>query len=322
MPRSSVERLRSDSVLIVDGSFLLHRSMHLPGAESGPSGYPTGAMQQCMLSLCSWVRVLQPNRVFWVHDKDKHPARLVLYPDYKKKCPKNEQEQQELEHYREVYLYQRDRLLQVLPLFGAHVIHGPYESDDTICYLASLLASYNVPSVILTEDKDFGQLLRPLISVMAVNHEALITNENWKEWSTWAPHEVVLAKSILGDASDNIPSACPGLGEVGLRKVLDVITAQTLEAVVSAIKEKFPQKKYQGLLEERQQQQVLLNRRLVDLASGLAFSTDEEKIVVWSECQKRAEHHRQELLELLSALEMRKVIDGYGFWSHHFEVLT
>lgn len=322
MSKAGLQRLRPGGVAIIDGSYILHRSMHLPGAESGPHGAPIGAAMKSLQSLTGIVRTLTPSRVFWVHDYDKHPSRVALYPEYKKKEYKDEQERLESEQYRSMYIYQRDILLQNLPMFGVHVVFGPHEADDTIWYLSNTLSQYNIDSYVITEDKDFAQILGGRAMIYSTNKELIVAGDNWKDWSDWSPHEVVLAKGILGDSSDNIPSPCKGLGPGGVRKLFEKMEFPTLELAVEAVKQHFPKaKKYQSLLEEPVHREIERNMRLVWFWSGLAMG-QEERDWVWMHWHQRATFNWQELMRFFTLYEMNPLLRTYGAWSQVFEVLS
>lgn len=302
---------------------MLHRAMHIPGAEQGPNGYPVGAVMGCLQSLTSIVRILLPARCFWVHDRDKHPNRMRLYPTYKAKAYKTEEDRQEAEQYRESYLKQRDLLLQVLPLLGVHVVFGPYESDDTIWYMSGFCSSMGIPSMICTEDKDFVQLLSDTVSVYSPQKEITVSRGTWQDWSKWAPDQIVLVKAILGDASDNIESPCNGLGEIGLQKLMTQSPAPTLENLAATVKEKFPNvKKYASLLDAGVQARIQANMQLISFWAGLAFQSQEERTFVWEEWCKRSWHNQQGVVQFLSQFEMSKLMRMYGMWATAFQGLV
>jgi len=323
MPRAGVQRLRPNSILVVDGSYLLHRSMHLPGAEAGPHGQPVGGIVKCLQSLTAIVRTMHPTRVFWVHDAQHHPERVRLLPSYKEKTFKDEEDRLDSERYREVYHSQRDLLLAWLPQFGVHVVNGPYESDDSIWYLTNVAAQQGVPSVIVSEDKDFSQLLSDMIWIYAPHKEILVTRDNWMEWAKWPPNQIAMVKAILGDPSDNIPSPCRGLGPAGLKKILLETDDVSISALAAVVEKKFPKvKKYESLCDSGVQQEILRNWKLISFASGLTFNSDYERNYVWAEYCSQAAHNMQTVMQFLAQYEMQQLLRMYGLWQPAFGMLT
>jgi 5'-3' exonuclease len=319
MSNHGVQRLRPDSILVVDGSYLLHRSMHLPGAESGPHGYPVGAIVKCLQSLTSIVRTMHPTRIFWVHDREHHPERLRLYPQYKEKQFKDEEDKRESEQYREVYHFQRDLLLAWLPQFGVHVVNGPYECDDSIWYLTNVASQYQVPSVVVTEDRDFTQLLDEYVWIYAPHKEILVTRNNWTEFSKWAPDQIALAKAILGDQSDNIPSPCKGLGPTGLKKLFNEASDLTMSGLTTLIENKFHKiKKYASLKDLSVQAEIQRNWQLISFNAGLTFTTDYERNYVWGEYCQVAQHNMHAVMQFMAQYEMNQLLRMYGLWQPAF----
>jgi len=295
--------------------------MHLPGAESGPHGAPIGAAMKSLQSLTAIVRTLNPSRVLWVHDFDKHPNRVALYPEYKRKEYKSEEDRVESENYRQMYIYQRDILLQYLPSFGVVVVNGPHEADDTIWYLSNTLAQYNCDSYVVSEDKDFAQILGEHSMIYSTNKELVVGADNWRDWSDWGPWEVIVAKGILGDSSDNIPSPCKGLGPGGVRKLMDKSEGPSLAQMVEAVKQHFPKaKKYQSLLEAEVQQQIERNIQLVWFWSGLAMG-EEERNWVWMHWHQQPVFNWQAVMQFMTLYEMNPLLRTYGSWVQAFEVL-
>ena len=323
MPQISVQRLRPNSVLVVDGSYILHRAMHVPGADSGPHGCPIGGMAKALQSLTNIVRALTPARVFWVHDREHHPARTSLLPTYKQHEYKTEEEQLEHEQYREMYHYQRDLLLSWLPHFGVHVVNGPYEADDSIWYLTNVMTQYQIPSVVVTEDQDFTQLLSDFVHIFAPHKEVMVTRDEWSAFTKWAPDQIVMAKAILGDSSDCIPSPCNGLGKTGLHKLFLECQHYTMEEIAGVVEKKFAKyKKYQSLLDPAVQGEIERNKRLISFGNGLTFTTEHERSYVWAECCQTAQHNSHAVMHFLAQYELQNLLRFYGLWMPAFQVLV
>jgi len=250
--------------------------------------------------------------------------RTQLYPEYKQKSFKSEEDQQEAEHYREVYHYQRDLLLQWLPYFGVHVVNGPYESDDSIWYLTTALAQYNIHSVVVSEDHDFCQLLiSDHVQVYAPHKEVMVNQDTWALWTKWAPDQIVMAKAILGDSSDNIPSPCAGLGPTGLKKLFLACQKFTLDEIVDVAGKKFHKhKKYASLQEPATQQIIQRNYQLISFTAGFTFTSDYEREYVWKEVCSTLQHNSHAVMQFLAQYEMANLLRIYGMWMPAFQGLA
>lgn len=316
MPRVGTSGLQPDSVAIIDGSFVLHRAMHLPGAEKGPHGTAVGGVEKSLRVLTSLVRKLRPKALFWVHDRAHHPARLALYPDYKKHEVRDDEEAIEHQKYHEAYTNQRDLLLPILARFGAHLVFGPYESDDSIWYLTDVLKKH---CVICTEDRDFVQLLGNNVTIYSLHANAIIDVTNWRDFSSWSPREIVMAKAILGDKSDNIPSPCHGLGKVGLRKLFADADPRSLPKLCEAAASR-KEKKYSVLLDSDTQAAILRNVQLTMLGL-IGFDKAAEVDVVLKAINTPARADIGAIMQFLVAHEMHELADSAGYWARPLEAL-
>lgn len=303
---------------IIDGSYVLHRAMHLRGAMSGPSGVPIGAVQSSLKTLISIIRHHVPPRVFWVHDQGPHPDRLRLYPQYKKKDRTPEQAEEDRQ-YREAYGAQKVTLLSLLRHFGVHVVDGPYEADDSIWYLTDRLSAAGQSSVIFSSDRDFIQLLSRYVSVYHMDRDLLVTPANWSAVSEWSPSEIVIAKAILGDRSDGLCSPCKGLGKVGLRRLIDSAGSSALEQLTAEAARL--NGKYASLADPNAQACIRLNIQLI-LLGLIGFDTDAERQTVEQGLSQQVSFNHEALVRLLNQYEMVEVSRSVAGYSHILEALV
>lgn len=302
---------------IIDGSYVLHRAMHLQGAMSGMTGVPVGAVESSLKTLMSIIRNNIPPRLFWVHDVAPHPTRLSLCQRYKKKDRTPEQIEEDRK-YREAYEAQRNILLSLLPRFGVHVVNGPYESDDSIWYMTDLFSSTGQESMIFTSDRDFIQLLSPRVSVYHLDRDLLVTPANWSAVSEWSPSEIVIAKAILGDRSDGILSPCKGLGKVGLRKLIDIAGSSSLVRLIEEAAKLGG--KYATLVDPNAQALVRQNIQLIFLGL-VGFETEGERYAVEQEIDRPVTFDCGSALSILTQYGMVDVARSVAGYSHILEVL-
>jgi 5'-3' exonuclease len=253
----------------------------------------------------------------WVHDREPHPGRKFLFQDYKRKHIPPEKELEE-EAYREAFLSQACILLPLLPTLAVHTLLGPYESDDTIGYLVQGTNQLGLDTVICTEDRDFCQLVGPLVSIYSLEHGQVFLSENIREWCEWSPNEVLLAKAILGDRSDNIPSACKGLGPVGLRKLFDEIHGElSFDALVEKSRELG--KKYGPLASDETRYLVDRNLSLIHIPWPLS---EEEIQYLHSEWNRPLSFDVFHAHNTLTNLGLSGLIESEGSWSRYCERLS
>lgn len=219
-------------LLIFDGSHALHRSISEPhlwemkNFEGQRTGGVYGTLQTIQKE-CTTFNYF-PVVVFDGHLSQR---RLEIYPNYKRHEEK-QLLQESLEQLTEVELLQREQreeynrqreiLKILLPAFGIPVIHlEDWEGDDLIYILSKLTKD----SVIVSDDKDLIQLVtdnedRRCRIRRGMRDEFI--GLNWFNENEITQDEFVARKALVGDPSDNIPSACFQVGEktaLGLYKL-------------------------------------------------------------------------------------------------------
>lgn len=229
-------------ILIWDGSYALHRSLAVPNNWDliNSKGKRTGGILGVLRTIVKESREYNYFPVV-IFDGGLSNRRLNIYPNYKRnlerqellECVDHEKTEEELldEEFRREYSTQRNDLMQLLPLFGIPCIRlTGWEGDDLIYVLSKL--SHN--SIVVSDDKDLIQLVyedanrkcrirRPL-------REEFLDMDSLKE-KNLSVEEYVGCKSIIGDPSDNIPSACYQVGEktsAGLYNLYKKLTENNL----------------------------------------------------------------------------------------------
>jgi len=228
-----------NKIILIDGSNLLHRSLHVEEVfQLSYNGIKTGGVHSFIRSLMATCRAFKDFPiVFW--DRGYSERRINLYPNYKKREDKKQSQQAgivpqgELEFLDE-YRKQRAIINRILDAFGVPgVILENTEADDMINYFAVNHA--DKCSLIMSEDKDYIQLLdhvdlfRPMrkiyytqngnVSPSLINYSKIynVKITNLEQMGFESTKQFIIAKSMQGDSSDNIPGV-KGIGEVTAKK--------------------------------------------------------------------------------------------------------
>lgn len=233
-------------VLIFDGSYALHRAMSVPNNYEMATSYGklTGGIFGVLRTIQKELKTYNYFPIV-VFDGGLSKRRLSIYPNYKKAEEKallredanHIKTEEELldEEFRREYNTQRNDLIQLLPLLGIPTIRlDDWEGDDIIYIISKICKD----SIIVSDDKDLIQLIkepdvnenrrcrirRPLKDEFLDLHKLNETRQNIAEY--------IGCKSIVGDPSDNIPSACYQVGDKtapGLYHLYEHITNKNLE---------------------------------------------------------------------------------------------
>ena len=217
------------------GSHALHRALSVDNNWNmiTTNGIKTGGIFGVLRTLLKEITTYNYYPIV-VFDHGLSTRRLELYPNYKHTEDKKEKQlllenkenktPEELleEEFKYEYNTQRDMLKQLLPFFNIPVIsYENWEGDDLIY----LLTKISLDSIVVSDDKDLIQLIRDNDSGRCRIRRAM-RDEFWdintlKEQNL-DTHTYIAHKALLGDPSDNIPSACFQVGEKTVSGLYDL----------------------------------------------------------------------------------------------------
>ena len=200
-----------NKVLIIDGSYLLHRQLHQPNIKELDNGGVFGFIRSISKEIHNSSNFFPV--VVFDHGLSQRRISADLY--YKKANERDTEEKLVTsndidDEYIKQYRTQRSKLYEILPYVGIPTImYEGWEGDDLIY----LLSNISKQSIISTDDRDMLQLVSETCTIRRP-----MANENWTmqklvESGYKDNFDFVICKSILGDKSDNIPSSCKGVGD-------------------------------------------------------------------------------------------------------------
>ncbi|TAL71943.1 MAG: exodeoxyribonuclease IX [Rhodanobacter sp.] len=196
--------MNAPGAYLVDGSLYVFRAWHsLPDDFRDTDDRPVNAVHGFTRFLCELLEKVQPQRIAVAFDASLTSSfRNAIYPPYK---ANRELPPPDLEH-------QFVLCRAVTAALGIQVlIDHQYEADDLIGSALWNLRGHGEASVIVSADKDFGQLL-------GAHDEQwdYARNHRWGpdgvvEKLGVRPEQVADYLALCGDAVDNIPGV-PGIG--------------------------------------------------------------------------------------------------------------
>jgi 5'-3' exonuclease len=194
--------------LVVDGLSVFH-------SVAGQAAFLTnGHTYSFVVQLTSAVKKFSPHGVFVCWDRDSK-ARLELHPGYKADRPSSMNDDK-----RKMF----DDVTRFLSVVGVDQIWAEgYEADDVGAFLANTLQS----AILVSNDKDWLQLIRPGVSVYyrckregRKAEKKLVTVDNFAELTGWnSPEHLVQGLCAMGDGVDRIDGLA-GIGDVTVKKYL------------------------------------------------------------------------------------------------------
>lgn len=205
-----------NSLLIVDGSYLIHRVLHNNHLFElrGPDGQRTGGVFGFIRCLNKELKLNPDYFPILCFDGGLDPRRTNADPNYKNAQERSKQvdvvtQEDADSDYLTQYRRQRAMTMELLSYAGIPSLRfntDIREGDDIIYYLSKICNK----GLVLTDDRDMLQLVSDNISVRRPMADELITKDILlQDYETI--YDFIVNKAIIGDGSDSIPGCCKGV---------------------------------------------------------------------------------------------------------------
>jgi len=197
-----------ERLYLLDGMALAYRAYFSMIARPliNSKGVNTSAIYGFVLSL---MKILDehPDHIAVVFDTPQPTFRHKLFPEYKATRQKMPED----------LAASLKGLKEVVQAFNTPIIELPgFEADDVIGTLARRAEKEKVLSYLVTGDKDFMQLISPLIKMYKPGKSGsdieIVEEAGVREKFGVLPEQVIDVLGLIGDKSDNVPGV-PGIGE-------------------------------------------------------------------------------------------------------------
>ncbi len=206
----------------------------------------------------------KPDHIAVVFDTKEPTFRHRLFPEYKATRQKMPEDMAS----------QMDKLKEVVRAFNTPLLELPgFEADDIIGTLARRAEKEGVLTMMVTGDKDFMQLISPMIKMYKPGKSGgdpeLVEEPGVMAKFGVAPDRVIDVLGLIGDKSDNVPGV-PGVGEkTAIPLIQKYGTMEELYAHVDEI----PQK---GLREKliTHRETAFLSKHLVTIDTAVPLDID------------------------------------------------
>lgn len=286
-----------ERLFLLDGMALAYRAYFsfINNPLINSRGENTSAIYGFVTTLLKILNEDKPEHLAVAFDTREATFRHVMYQPYKATRQKMPEEMSA----------QMDKMKQVILAFNVPLIELPgYEADDIIGTLARRAEREGVQSFLVTGDKDFMQLISPLIRMYKPGKRG----DEWEILDETAveakfgvtPDRVIDVLGLIGDKSDNVPGV-PGIGEkTAIPLVQKFGSMEEIYKHLDAI----PQKGVQNKLREFHDK-ALLSKKLVTIDINVPVSINIHEL-------KAKEWDRKKLLELFTELEFRSLIRKFS----------
>jgi 5'-3' exonuclease len=262
-----------NKVMIIDGSYILHRSLNTPGFKelSTTSGMKSGGVYGALRILQSEMRKFPSYFPIFCFDQGLAKRRTDLYPDYKANRKRKQADDligagasSEEDDYLKEYHRQRADLIEILKSLGIPSLIFPGWEGDDLQYLLSIVSQ---DCVVVSDDKDMIQLVSPSVKVRRSMRDQVL---EWDTCEDYYKHpRFTIRKSIVGDGSDNIIQCATGVGDKTADKIAQIIEKEEFENYKTTL-EKYCEDNEKGLVPKikvllNNWDQFIINYNLINL---------------------------------------------------------
>ena len=281
-----------EKLILLDSNSLINRAYYALPNLTNHSGQYTGAIFGYLNMLIKIVDTYKPTHIIATFDRKAPTFRKKIYDGYKAtRKPMPHELASQLAPLKEIIAAMN---IPIVEMDG-------YEADDIIGTIAK---KFDVQTFIVTGDKDSLQLIDDTTTVLLTKKgitEIAYYDEKALKEEGLVPSQIIDLKSLMGDASDNIPGVA-GVGEKTARDLLAKYS--TLDGVYEHIDE------IKGKLQEK----LLTNRDTAYLSYKLAtINTHSPVDITLEEAKFDYPPFSGEVKRLLKALELTKIIDRLQF---------
>ena len=290
-------------VLLVDGNNIANRARHalknLARSDGHLSGTVHGFLQSLRYALDKLNVELFNTVVCW--DRGRADWRLELYPDYKKRDPKREVDQEEFNQF----YVQMDNIQTkgLSHLSCKQLMVQGVEADDLIAIYANKLKNTGNDVFILSGDHDMHQLSGPSITIFDPVKGELTTDQIVEKWGC-SISQIPMCKALIGDASDNIK----GVPKIGPKRAADYLRAGAPNWRNGKAIEKI----------NTPESQEIVNRNLKLMTLPLTWSSVPYNISIQEEADRQftsqPNMNRAAFLEFLKEWELTAILEQASRW--------
>jgi len=191
------------TLYLIDGSGYIFRAFFALPQLNNSRGLPTNAVYGFIRMLLKLLKEERPRHIAVVFDSPRKTFRDDLFESYKA----NRVEAPSDLNVQVPYILRAVEAFRIKTL----VLEG-FEADDVIGTLAARAAAKRFETVIVTEDKDFMQLVGPHVTLWNTMRDRRVDAREVRARLGVDPSAVVDVMALMGDSIDNIKGV-PGIGE-------------------------------------------------------------------------------------------------------------
>ena len=285
-------------LLVIDGNSIANRAFFGIKLLTTKDGRYTNAIYGFLNILLSLLKECEPDEVAVAFDLKAPTFRHKMYDGYKATRHGMPEE----------LAQQMPVLKELLADLGYRTVTAEgWEADDILGTLAAACAARKDDCFLATGDRDSLQLVSDtttvLLAATVMGRSKTVTMDvdTIQEKYGIQPRQLIEVKSLMGDASDNIP----GVKGIGEKTALTLVqNFGTLEGVYEHIDDK--------LIKPKQREHLLECREMAQLSHTLGTIRTDAPIDTAEGTYAVGEGNKAEAVRLLQELEIHSLIPRFG----------
>ncbi len=287
---------KTPRLFLIDGSALFYRAYFafIRNPLFNSKGENTSAIYGFTNSLLKILSDEKPEYLAVIFDTKEPTFRHKKFKEYKATRQKMPEEM----------AAQYPRIVELVEAMNIPLIEkAGYEADDIIATLAKQAEQQGIETYLVTGDKDFLQLLSPLVkryNIRPGKDVEILDDKSLLEQFELKPEQVVDYLALVGDSSDNIPGV-KGVGEKTAKELIKEYSS--LDNLYKNL-DQIPKKSVQEKL-KTDKDHAYLSRELVTIDTNVPVRLDLEQM-------KMKEINVPKLIHLFEELEFRSLLKQVG----------
>ena len=275
-------------LIILDSNSLINRAFYaMPGLTDG-NGRSTGGVYGFLNMLHKLITTEKPTHIAAAFDLKAPTFRHKMYTEYKAgRSPMPEELKEQFPYLKDIL---RAMKICVIEKEG-------YEADDI---LGTLSKKFDIPSILVSGDKDVFQLIDEKTTVyhtkVGITNITKLTPQSLVEIEGFAPENVVDLKALKGDSSDNIPGVA-GIGDKTAKNLIEQYGTldgiyENIQSIKGKLKEKLETGKEMAYMSKTLatiDRAVPLDTTLDDLKFVYPFPKEAENLMLSFDFKKLAD---------------------------------
>lgn len=198
------------TLILIDGSSFLYRAYYGTRPLHTSKGVPVQAVYSFCRMIKKLIDIFSPHHMVLVWDSKGKTTRHSLYEAYKatREAPPSD------------LFQQKEYIMQFAELIGLRQLaQTGIEADDLIYSLAREWKESGGSVIVVTTDKDMGQMLDAKTIMYDAFKEVRFDEQAFEAKMGFSVHKLPFYFALLGDTSDNIPGV-KGIGEKGATELV------------------------------------------------------------------------------------------------------